>query len=767
MHSALRPYMTTGLAIVGSSVLAFAPIAPPAPAESATTTTRQVTQDVTLSARVVTINPAPDALKMGEQLQGTVCGGNGTPCYELEYAPIFTDGTGYLGFGVQALRRNLAGNLGEETTIFAFSEGATVASQWLEKHLEDPEAYPAPQNLTFVVIGNPTRKYGGSLFLSPWTESPYKVIDVAMQYDPTVDQPTNKLNSLAVLNAALGFFTNHLGKGYTDVDIDAEENSKWTEDGIEYVFVPSNTLPIVEPLRWLGLDELADGLTPGLQYLIEQAYDRDDRITNTTMEAPNESLSYVPINLLETVANIPFYAVAGTNRFAEAMRDSGSWWVYTETNVLGWDPANPEMTRAFVDFLVAIPSISGPMGEIADYWARANLPMNEGCTGTGRTACLNPAGITDQMFKVMLWDLFAKDGYTFEGPITPEYNPVSDEETYWGQEMGQDGDPVEWYGETVYLEWFAESKSFWNHLISPPEGIKTPTIGDQLGAAVNLFEALMVTWYPFVPKSQLWNPNETAFAYLFRPFAKVLCPDCNEVDPFMPTDWEVGDDIPKGLYIPAKVEDLYDEDGKYIGPPVDSTDEDADADADATSRSFLAALFGQEEQTTEETVDETTEEATGTTEEAAEETPAVTEDAAEEQTDVVSDAIQGLKDKFESVTDEGEVTDEAPAEEAPVEEDAADAGDEVEDVADETEEADDADDAEDIADEADEADEADDDQADSDDSDAGSDDSSDSGSNSSGSDSGDSGSSDSGSDSGDSGSSDSGSDSGSSSGSDD
>ena len=41
MHSALRPYMTTGLAIVGSSVLAFAPIAPPAPAESATTTTRQ------------------------------------------------------------------------------------------------------------------------------------------------------------------------------------------------------------------------------------------------------------------------------------------------------------------------------------------------------------------------------------------------------------------------------------------------------------------------------------------------------------------------------------------------------------------------------------------------------------------------------------------------------------------------------------------------------------------------------------------------------
>ena len=61
MHSALRPYMTTGLAIVGSSVLAFAPIAPPAPAESATTTT-QSAQQVTLKAKVITINPSPDAV---------------------------------------------------------------------------------------------------------------------------------------------------------------------------------------------------------------------------------------------------------------------------------------------------------------------------------------------------------------------------------------------------------------------------------------------------------------------------------------------------------------------------------------------------------------------------------------------------------------------------------------------------------------------------------------------------------------------------------
>jgi uncharacterized membrane protein YgcG/pimeloyl-ACP methyl ester carboxylesterase len=652
--------MTTGLAIVGSSVIALAPIAPPAPAFGAATTTKQVTQDVTLSARVVTINPTPDALKMGEQLQGTVCGGNGTPCYELEYAPVWTDplNPGYFGSGVEALRAALAGNLGEETTIFGFSEGAVVASQWLEKHLEDPDAYPAPANLTFVVIGNPTRKYGGSgtVWGQGWPEnSGIKVIDVAQQYDPTVDMPTNTLNTLAVLNATMGFFTNHLGKGYSDVDIDAEENTKWTEDGIEYVFVPSKTLPIVEPLRWIGLGQLADDLTPGLQYLIEQGYNRDPRIENTTIDAPEKSWSYIPINLAETIANIPYYAVAGTNRFANAMRASGSWWVYTPVNVLGWDPANPEMTRAFVDFLVAIPSISGPLGEIADYWARANLPMNGGCTGF--PPCDDPSAITDQMFKVMLWDLFAPEGFTFTDPITPQYNPVSAVEGFWGQELGLEGDEVAWYGDTIHLEPFQESASFWDHLMSKPEGIKTPTLEDQIGSFTNLLSALNTTWNPFVPKSYVWNPKMTPFAYLARPFAKILCPTCNKVDPFMPEDWKVGLDVYPGAYIPPSVRDQYDpETGKYIGDPVDGlTDEEI---AEWNEKAGLNDI--------EDAAPEAEEDSAATNALLASET---TEEADEEKKpDVISAAVQNLIDKFDKAPAEEAPAEETPAEETPAEE---------------------------------------------------------------------------------------------------
>lgn len=673
MHSALRPYVTTGLALVGTSVIALAPIAPPAPASGGATIAKQVVQDVTLSARVVTLNPTPDALEMGEQLQGSICGGNGTPCYEVEYAPIWT-GPGYFGLGVEALREALTGNPGEETTIFAFSEGAVVASQWLEKHLEDPEAYPAPENLTFVVIGNPARKYGGSgtIWGQQWPTSDYKVIDVAQQYDPTVDMPVNNLNVLATLNATMGFFTNHLGRGYSDVDIDDPANSRWEEDGIEYVFVPAKTLPLVEPLRWVGLGQLADELTPGLQYLIEQGYDRDDRITGTTIAAPEKSWSYAPINFLEAIANIPYYSVAGTNRFANAMRASGSWWVYTPTNVLGWDPANPEMTRAFVDFLVAIPSISTPMGMTADWWARANLPMNEGCTGF--PPCDNPAGITDQMFKVQLWDFFAPGGFTFTSPITPEYNPISDTEAFWGQELGLTGDRVEWYGETVHPEPFGETKGFLDFLISKPEGIKTPTLQDQINAFKNLADGLTTTWNPFVPKSYVWNPDMTPFAYLARPLAKFLCPTCNAVDPFMPEDWKVGLDVYPGAYIPPSVKDQYDpETGKYIGEPVDGL-----TDAEIAEWNEKAGLNDIEDQPAEETTEDPADADTALL--AARSTATVdesTEDTADSKKnpDVISAAVQDLVDKFDKTpaaedTDQGGETPAASEEPAGSEEEA-------------------------------------------------------------------------------------------------
>ena len=240
------------------------------------------------------------------------------------------------------------------------------------------------------------------------------------------------------------------------------------------------------------------------------------------------------MNLFNAIASIPANGVAGLNRFSAAMVASGSWWVYTPTNVLGWDPANPEMTKGLVDALLAIPSLSTPMGDAINWWLTANLPMHEGCTGLPPRA--HPEQILNNMFRVPIWDFFDEDGYTFDPPITPTNNPVSQHEGEVGQELGETGDPVPWSGQTVKLDPFEGIKSFINYLSGPPSEIKTVSPQDAIESVTNLFAALTVTWNPFVPMSYIWNPQYQLLAPLFRAFAPILCPTCNPEDPFLPPD---------------------------------------------------------------------------------------------------------------------------------------------------------------------------------------------------------------------------------------
>ncbi|PRC60871.1 PE-PPE domain-containing protein, partial [Mycobacterium sp. ITM-2017-0098] len=81
--------------------------------------------------------------------------------------------------------------------------------------------------------------------------------------------------------------------------------------------------------------------------------------------------------------------------------------------------ANPAMLMELVNLMVPFPALSEPLGRHLNWWAAANLPMHDGCTGF--PPCPDPGAITDQMFKVMLWDLFAPEGFTFTDPITPQY----------------------------------------------------------------------------------------------------------------------------------------------------------------------------------------------------------------------------------------------------------------------------------------------------------------------------------------------------------
>lgn len=169
----------------------------------------------------------------------------------------------------QALRDGTTG----KQIVFAYSQGARVAGRWLTENA-GTEGAPTAQDLSFVLMGNPSRKYGGSDrdWETTFPETDYRVIDVSQQYDMASDFPDNPFNLLALLNANAGFFFTH--QDYESVDIYDEANYVWVEGNTTYVFVPTENLPLLTPLRWVGLGFLADALNAPLKEIVERAYDR-------------------------------------------------------------------------------------------------------------------------------------------------------------------------------------------------------------------------------------------------------------------------------------------------------------------------------------------------------------------------------------------------------------------------------------------------------------------------------------------------------------
>ncbi|MCB0950213.1 MAG: PE-PPE domain-containing protein [Mycobacterium sp.] len=157
--------------------------------------------------------------------------------------------------------------------VYGYSQGARVAKDWLDKYAGTEEALPS-NALSFVLIGNPGRKYGGSrVSLGEMTPaSEYNMLDVSRQYDLSSDVPDDKSNLLAMLNAYAGFSSIH--PDYEGVDIYDPANYVWKEGNTTYVFVPTERLPILGFLYGIGLTGLADSLDTVLRPAIEKAYDR-------------------------------------------------------------------------------------------------------------------------------------------------------------------------------------------------------------------------------------------------------------------------------------------------------------------------------------------------------------------------------------------------------------------------------------------------------------------------------------------------------------
>ena len=78
---------------------------------------------------------------------------------------LWIGGFGQFSDGVRAFTRPLRTRPTPAQIVYAHSSGGVVAAQWLEEHGDD---YDASSNgpLSFVLIGDPTRAYGGANV--PW-----------------------------------------------------------------------------------------------------------------------------------------------------------------------------------------------------------------------------------------------------------------------------------------------------------------------------------------------------------------------------------------------------------------------------------------------------------------------------------------------------------------------------------------------------------------------------------------------------------------------
>lgn len=192
----------------------------------------------------------------------------GKPCYDrkvvkIDYPASFAAKS--IDLGLEALVKAINEIPGRKM-VFAHSQGAQVCSRWLRQYGKSATG-PDPLELSFLLIGNPLRKYGGYIIGKPEvggqtglptpTDTAYVVRDVKMQYDGWADMPTGP-GALAAFNAMQGKNKRHC-YGYLTADLDDPGRKVYQEGLTTFIMLPGK--PVI----------------PVPQSMIEKSYERPER----------------------------------------------------------------------------------------------------------------------------------------------------------------------------------------------------------------------------------------------------------------------------------------------------------------------------------------------------------------------------------------------------------------------------------------------------------------------------------------------------------
>lgn len=244
---------------------------------------------------------------IAKQLQGSMCSGDNV-CKSVKYPASLSPTS--IPTGAAALNKMINAESGP-VIVFGYSEGAQVAGKWMQQYGTGPNA-PDPSKVSFVLIGDPNRKYGGvdyqlaqKLHISIPTDTQYQVTDIARQYDFWADTPAKLTDAFVRKNAIAGSMFVHTD--YTQVNPNDPRNVKFTEGNITYVTVPNDVLPVYQLMANQGQMAKALQLTAQNRAKLEAAYNRPVPIpvynapatagtTTPTVTTPTKPVTTKPAN---------------------------------------------------------------------------------------------------------------------------------------------------------------------------------------------------------------------------------------------------------------------------------------------------------------------------------------------------------------------------------------------------------------------------------------------------------------------------------------
>jgi diacyltrehalose acyltransferase len=177
-----------------------------------------------------------------------------------------------------------------KVVVIGESMGSMVAARLAAKLANSPDA-PSTDEVRFVLIAPPeagvAEYFKEGTFIpvlnyriSRVAESPYPTTIVIGEYDGWADPPDRPWNLVSSANALLGINYVHGPPIFTSDPVPGENMTTHTNGAggtVTTIFVPTENLPLTQPLRDLGLpDKLVDKADQVLRPIVDAGYRRHD-----------------------------------------------------------------------------------------------------------------------------------------------------------------------------------------------------------------------------------------------------------------------------------------------------------------------------------------------------------------------------------------------------------------------------------------------------------------------------------------------------------